>query len=103
MWIFIVIYINLGKSIMEGSILDSFVISLFQPALEHSKSTTFFELVYQFWDGAHANGIQKLLDVDFITIKLKKGSKHLWSIVGVDFEEVDFDEFVHLVVVKVSG
>lgn len=88
---------------MESWFDDSLVGSLFKPLLEHSKFASLFKFIYEFTDGAYSDGVQELFDINFITIKLQESSKNLWSRVLINFEQIDLDIFVLLVIVEISS
>jgi len=103
LWVLVDVDVDLSQGVVECRLLDSFVVPLLEPSLEHSKLAPALEFLDQFWDWADSDGVEKLLDVDFVTIQLKKGTENLWSGVLVHFEEIDLDELVLLVVVKIPG
>jgi hypothetical protein len=73
--------------------LNSLVVSCFKPGVEHSQLASVLELVNKLRNRANMNGVQKLFDVDFITVEVQKSSQDFGSSIRVDFEEVDLDAF----------
>lgn len=71
--------------------------------MKHTKLTFCLELLNKFWNRAHTNGVEKLFDVNFITVKFKESTKYLWSCILIDLEKIDLNELVLSIVVEVSG
>lgn len=101
--IFVDIDVNFGQSIVERWFLNSFIVSRFKPLLKHSQFTFLLEFINKFRNWAHSDRIEKLFNVNFITVKLNKSSQHFWSSVLIDFEQINFNKFVLSVAVQVPG
>lgn len=47
--------VNLGKGVVQRWFLYTLVVTSFEPGLEHSQFTSFFEFLNEFWDGANSD------------------------------------------------
>lgn len=95
--------VDLGQRIVESGLLDSFFVSCFEPVSQHSELATVFKLFDEFGNRADTDAVEKLLDVNFVTVEIQECSEYFWSSIRIYFEKVDFNALQLLSSVQVSG
>lgn len=71
--------LNFGKGVVKSGFLDSLVVSCFKPDMEHSQFASVLEFINEVSNWANMDRVQKLLDVNFITVEVQEGSQNLGS------------------------
>ena len=62
--------VDLGQRIVESGLLDSFFISCFEPVSQHSELAAVFKLFDEFGNRADTDAVEKLLDVNLVTVEI---------------------------------
>jgi hypothetical protein len=93
---------DLGEGIVKSGSLVSFLDTSIKPGFKGSEFISLLKFLNELLDRAIASDIVKnLLNVVLVTLEVDKGSQDLRSSVRVDLEEINFDEFVEVVLEEV--
>lgn len=96
--------LDFGERVVDGGDLVSFSNSGIEPGFKDSDFISFVEFFNEgFYGAVTSDVIENLFNIDFIAFKIDERSEDLGGGVGVDLEEVDFNEFVEIVFVKIFG